>query len=365
MTAIVSGLLGGTSKAEKILRGFSPSGFSSAGLSGSFANNRFTVTRGAQADAALGDLRTGFAGQGAALRQGAADLGAFIPGLQELQRRLSAVDPSALAPELRGLRTRLQGIDLSGLSGARADLSGLRPGLSGLRGEVASLREQLKPGFGALTRSRVEGLRDNRTRAVGNLREELSRRRVLGSSFAQREVSAMEADFVREEDRIRAESMLQEIDATNQLIAQELGIFGQEAGIVGAQADIATNEASLRSGLIGQEAGLVEQEAGLIDREMSRIAAEGGLISQQAGIVGTQFETLARSFDTAIISAQQVLAQLNLETGLAAGLGESASNMLNANLTAQAQARAAHEAGAAEFLGTIVGLFSMGGGGKK
>jgi hypothetical protein len=264
-------------------------------LSGSFANNRFTVTRGAQTDTALNDLRTASTGQAQALRGGAAAISGFIPQFGELRTRLGSL-------------------------GQR-----IGQGISGLRGEVANLRGQLKPGFGNLTRSRVEELRNNRGRAVGNLREELSRRRVLGSSFALREIGSLESEFARQEDLIRSESMLQEIDATNQLISQELGMLGAEAEI--------------ESGLVGQE---------------------GGFVTQQAGIAGSQYELIARSFDASIAAAQQILNQLNLETSLASGLGESASNLINANLTAQAQARAAQEAGSAEFLGTIIGAFAPG-----
>lgn len=307
MTSIVKGLFGGKSKAEGILQRFSPAGFSSPGMSGSFANNRFTVTRGAPTDTALSDFRGAALAQGDALRSGASAVGAFIP-------------------QLGGLRTRLGSLG----ERIRQGISGLRPSLASLRGDVANLRGQLRPGFGNLTRSRVEELRNNRGRAVGNLREELSRRRVLGSSFAQREIGAMEAEFARQEDLVRSESMLQEIDATNQLISQELGLVGAEAGLFGQEADI-------ESGLVGQEAGL---------------------ISGQIGVAGSQYEMIARSFDSSIAAAQQALNQLNLETSLAAGLGESASNLINANLTAQAQARASQEAGAAEFLGTIIGAFA-------
>ena len=276
-------------------------------MSGAFANNRFTVTRGAQTDTALNTLSGAALSQGEALRSGAASMGSFVPQLGNLRTRLSSL----------GQRIG-EGI------------SGLRPSIAGLRGEVANLRGQLRPGFGNITRSRIEGLRANRDRAVGNLREELSRRRVLGSSFALREIGAKEAEFAREEDLIRSESMLQEIDATNQLISQELGLVGAEAGLFG-------QEAELESGLVGQEAGL---------------------ITGQAGVIGSQYEMIARSFDSSIAAAQQILNQLNLETSLASGLGESASNLINANLTAQAQARASQEGGAAEFLGTLIGAFA-------
>lgn len=290
MTSIVKGLFGGRSSAEGILQRFNPAGFSAPGLSGRFdrGSNQFVLNRTGATNQVLQDIRSGFAGRAGAARAAAGEF-------------------AGLRPELQGVRERLQGIS---------------PELSELRGEIGDLRGELRPGFGRLTRERIEGIRAQRGRAVGNLREELSRRRVLGSSFAAREVGALESEFARQEDLARAESFMQELQAQDQLIAQELGILGQEAGLETAQA---------------------------------------GIVGQEAGLVGAGFEALTQAFDSSIAGAQAELQQLNMETGLAAGLSQTASQLINSNLTAQAQARAAQEAGAAEFLGTIIGAFVPGG----
>lgn len=91
----------------------------------------------------------------------------------------------------------------------------------GRAAEFRGLRDQVKPGFGELTRTRIEGLRAARRKSVGNLRSELQKRRVLGSNFARDEVASRELQFDREEDRVRAESFLGELDATVKLIAAE------------------------------------------------------------------------------------------------------------------------------------------------
>ena len=288
MTSIVSGLFGGKSNAREIMEGFRPAGFFSPGLKGTFEGNQFRINRSPNMNKQLARVRQGFEGKAGALRNRAAAIRGQIP--------------------------RLQGI--------RGELSALRPGLAGLRGDIRDLRGEVRPGFGRLTRSRVEELRGLRGRAVGNLREELSRRRVLGSSFAAREIGALESEFARQEDQIRAESFMQEMEATNQLIMQELGIFGMEGD------------------LASQEFSMALQEAGLVD------------LSHQS---------LVSAFDASIAGAQVKLDQMNLEAGLAAGLSQAASQLINANLTAQAEAQAAHEAGAAEFLGTVIGALAPGG----
>jgi len=86
---------------------------------------------------------------------------------------------------------------------------------------LRSLREQVAPGFGDLTRARVKAIRDAGSRTVGNLREELGKRRVAGSSFAEREIASTEALFAQEEERARAEAKVQEIALTDQLIGHE------------------------------------------------------------------------------------------------------------------------------------------------
>lgn len=284
MSSIVSGLFGGKSNARDILDDFKPAGFSTAGIRGTFANNTFSLQRTPEMRRTLSDIRGGFEGRAGALRNRAAAIAGQIP-------------------TIRGLR---------------GETAALRPGIAGLRGDIRGLRGELRPGFGRLTRSRVEELRGLRGRAVGNLREELSRRRVLGSSFAAREIGALESEFAQQEDQIRAEAFMQELDATNQLLMQELGTFGAEAG------------------LISQEAQMAMQEAGLVD------------LSNQS---------LVQAFDSSIAGAQAMLDQLNIETGLAAGLSQVASQLINQNLTAQAEAQAAHEAGAGSFLGTVIGAF--------
>ena len=90
-------------------------------------------------------------------------------------------------------------------------LTDLRGGFEGLAGEIRGLRGDVKPGFGRLTRSRVEAIRAAGSRTVGNLREELGKRRVLGSTFASREIASTEAEFGRLEEGARAEAFLQEL----------------------------------------------------------------------------------------------------------------------------------------------------------
>lgn len=86
---------------------------------------------------------------------------------------------------------------------------------------LRELRPQLRPGFGRLTEARVQAIQGARGRSIGNLREELAKRRILGSSFAQIETQRQEAAFAQQEAEARATSFLQELDATTRLIGEE------------------------------------------------------------------------------------------------------------------------------------------------
>ncbi len=230
MTRIVKGLFGGKSSSEGILQRFRPVGFQSPGATGSFdaGSNTYSLLRTPERSAAISSVVSGFNAQSQAM---------------------------------------------------------------------AGLRPQVAPGFGRLTRGiqastqeRIAALRGEGRRTVGNIRENLARRRLAGSSFQASEVAAAEAEFARAEDTARAESAVAE-----------------------AQAFI--SEIGLTSDLIKEE------------------------------------------FGAAVAGAETVLRELNFDTSTVASLAGLSSQLINDNLTAQAEARAAQEAAGEDFLGTMLGIF--------
>jgi len=64
-----------------------------------------------------------------------------------------------------------------------------------------------------------------------------------------------------------------------------------------------------------------------------------------------------QEFTASIAGAQSVLDNLNLEAGVASQLGSQASALIQSTTVARAEAQASSEAGAADFLGTILGAF--------
>lgn len=110
------------------------------------------------------------------------------------------------------------------------------PKFSGAYGEAITgtrgLLERVAPGVSEMRASRLQDLENARLAAQSNLTENLARRKVAGSSFANDTAARQNLAYQQEGDRIRAESFLQEIAMTDQfqtkLLEQELGQIDTE-----------------------------------------------------------------------------------------------------------------------------------------
>ena len=166
--------------------------------------------------------------------------------------------------------------------------SGLSDSLASVQerlGQRASAFENLRgsSAFSDLIRGRVDAIRAAGSRTIGNLRQQLGQRRVLGSSFASREIASQQAMFARDEATVRAQGRLDQLGVESQLIDQQ--------------------------------------------------------------------------FQASVQQATTMLDQLNLESGLAAQLGDSASKQMLTRAQLRAELDAADEANQLDFLGTLVGMW--------
>lgn len=130
----------------------------------------------------------------------------------------------------------------------------------GLRGRVA-------PGVSDLRRARLQEIEDARINAIGNLRENLSRRRVLGSSFGQDAATRAEAEFAGQRERASAESFLQELELTNQLIQQEFQ--GRRQAV-----QVGLDELNLEADLAAKLSGAATQQLGANARALAELNAK-------------------------------------------------------------------------------------------
>ncbi len=138
---------------------------------------------------------------------------------------------------------------LSRSSGLDENLEGLRASLQERGLAFGGLRDRVAPGFGELTRTRVDAIRRAGERTVGNLRERFRQRRVLGSSFAEREIAGIESQFAAQEDQARAEAKIAELGLTAEFMSQEFDSFAQGFQSLINQYNL---ESSLAAGAAGQ-----------------------------------------------------------------------------------------------------------------
>ena len=192
-----------------------------------------------------------------------------------------------------GFNLSKQGENIVG--GSTAQRLGMVGDLSGTfgrqAGELSSLKARVAPGFSdirsrlgaslaATRQARLSSIGDARQRALGDLRENLSRRRILGSSFGQDALSRGEAEFARQEQdvladvgqreaELQAQTTLQELESTRQLIGEEftaargaVGVFLENLNLESAQAaSLATGATQALSANARAQSELLQQQA--------------------------------------------------------------------------------------------------------
>lgn len=146
--------------------------------------------------------------------------------------------------------------------------------------QLGSLLPILGPGYGAITDARVNAIRDKATSSISDLRDNLSRRRILGSSFAQDSLGRVQSEFAKAEGEAKAQSFLEELDATTKLITQrgallsaaaekqlsQLNLDFQQASnlINGTQQVLASNAQALADIAVANASGAGAGNAGIV-----------------------------------------------------------------------------------------------------
>lgn len=189
-----------------------------------------------------------------------------------------------------------------------SQLDPLRSGIQESRGDIQALRDRVAPGFGELTEAAVNSVLDAGAQSIGNLRDSLAQRQVLGSSFANDAFSRTRLATGRAENEVRAQAKIAEIGLTADLIQNELATFGQEFGLT-----------SFEQQVLQQDVQNAVQQANLINTELTRQLEEFRI----AGGVATATAQAATS--AAIANAQLDAAASQRE---AANLGASVNSVL-------------------------------------
>ena len=108
--------------------------------------------------------------------------------------------------------------------------------------DLDTLRGQVDPVSGAFRSSIINRVRDQRSLALGDLRQSLARRRLAGSSFETQQIAAAEADFARALGEAEAQAGLQAFDLFTRVNQQETAILSdalnRELALLGSAGSI-------------------------------------------------------------------------------------------------------------------------------
>lgn len=167
-------------------------------------------------------------------------------------------------------------------------VGGLSKSFGDLSTEIAGLRPKVAPGMSDLRTARLNEIENARTSAIGNLRENLARRRVLGSSFGADALTRAENEFAQQKDKVQAETFLQEMEATNNLIQQQFaaqrGQFQTGLDELNLEADIASKLSANATNVMAKNAQtLAELKAKEQSGLGSLLGSVGGMLLGDAG----------------------------------------------------------------------------------
>ena len=87
------------------------------------------------------------------------------------------------------------------------------------------LLKTVQPGFSDLRNAQMQNLQNQRTSALGNLQQNLARRRVLGSSFGQDAATRANLDYNQQQAQVQAQTYLQELQSSTQLTQQQFAAY--------------------------------------------------------------------------------------------------------------------------------------------
>lgn len=231
---------------------------------------------------------------------------------------LNALDkPTFTGFDAGGLSARLgaNGVSVTSSNDRLLQLGKLAALFPQQASEIAALKARVAPGMSELRAARLGEIENSRARAVGNLRDNLQKRRVLGSSFAQDSLANAESEFAQQKSKVAGESFMQELEATNQLMTQEYearaGEFQTWLGEMGLQASLAAelsaqfqSEANknmqLKASLLAELANNGAAQSGANMRTLADLSAKSDAASGK--FIGDLIAPVASAFGSEVTS---------------------------------------------------------------
>jgi len=269
------------------------------------------------------------------------------------------------APGL-GINTFKGGFDLSRTPANQNALDNLAGSFTNLSGELGALKPLVSPAFGNLTKVGARAIEDTRRRTVGDLRQNLSRRKVLGSSFAADDIARTNAEFSKRDAEFRATTKLQEIEATERLVTQQYEAAASGAEAILTQGNFeSTIAAELSRQYTGALAQLAQFESQLLRDEADTVTAGigvaagallGGALDGVGGAIGSALTGGAAAIGGALSSGASAIGGLFSGGAASAAGGAVGGALAGAVPSFGASVGAGAGAGASQAIGGSLGF---------
>ena len=168
-----------------------------------------------------------------------------------------------------------------------AAVGGLSDTFANFGNETGALRSTVAPGFNQMLQSRLAQINDAGTAAIGNLQQNLSARRILGSSFGNDTVTRANLEIARQRDATIADNYLRSLDANNQLLQQQYGAYSKQYSTALDEMNL---EAGIASNLTGQASTQLAANArAQAELDAKAQEAQGKFIGSMIGLAAAPF----------------------------------------------------------------------------
>ena len=182
------------------------------------------------------------------------------------------------------------GSSIGGSTGTLSESPALQANIGGLQSTFAqganafgTLAASVGPGFNQLTKAGLNQINTQAKANLSTLNQNLSNRRIQGSSFANAQISQANADTEQQKANYVAQSFLQSLQASSQLTQQQYSMATQQYSTAISQSNI---EAGLAAQLTSSNNGIMAQiSQANTQLQMQNQQAEGQAIGTLAGAV--------------------------------------------------------------------------------
>lgn len=160
-------------------------------------------------------------------------------------------------------------------------VGGLSNTYATLGNEYGNLRGTVAPGFNDLLNARLTDINNQAHQAVGDLRQNLSSRRILGSSFGNDTIARTQLAASQLRDKTIADNFLQSLDANQKLLTQQYTAYANQFNSGLTELNL---EADVASKLAGQGADILNKTAQMnADLEAKSQAGAGQFLGTLIG----------------------------------------------------------------------------------